>query len=483
MLYILILYMKLTFWGAARQVTGSMFLLELENDYRILIDCGLDVSREREHEDVFTDRPNMLFPFEPSMINLVILTHAHIDHSGNIPNLLEEGFEGQVLCTAPTEALTHLLLLDSAALHHRKLKSIHGGRRKSSRRIKNSDTAGLYLERQVEEAMEMFVTIPFNQKFKIKNGINVTFIPTGHLLGACNVLLEVEDKGETKRIGFSGDIGRKNYPLLQDPSPFPEVDYLVCESTYGDRRHECDRTPGEVLEDVIQRTCIDKPGRLIIPAFSVGRTQALLYTLNKLYAEKGLKPIKIFADSPLALKSTRVYEKFTKHLNEEAQEFFEEREELFDFSNLHYIENMKESRAVSDYKEASIIISSSGMVSGGRVEQHIRTNIQNPYCTILMIGYAAEGTLGHKLVRGDRSIRFNDKELPVMATIEKTDVFSGHGDLDDLVEFVRYQDQEKLKQIFLVHGDYDSMLGFRDTLREEGYKNIETPRKGQSYEL
>jgi metallo-beta-lactamase family protein len=475
--------MKLTFWGAARQVTGSMFLLELEDDYRILIDCGLDMNRGQE-EDILSERPdNFLFPFEPSMINLVLLTHAHIDHSGNIPNLYNEGFEGQILCTSATLALTQLLLEDAASLHHKKLKKIHSSRRSLGKKLRPLDTSGLYLERQVDEAIENFVTIPFNQKFRIKKGVDVTFIPTGHILGAANIVLEITENGEKKRVGFSGDIGRKNYPLLPDPQKFPEVDYLICESTYGNRQHIAEGKPEDILEEVIKKTCIDIPGRLIIPAFSVGRTQALLYTLNKLYTERGLPAIKVFADSPLALKSTKVYEKYTRLLNEEAQEFYEEKEELFDFSNLHYVENMKESRAISDYNQASIIISSSGMVSGGRVEQHIRNNIQNPYCTILMIGYAAEGTLGHRLISGEKTLRFNGKDLPVSARIERTDIFSGHGDLDDLIEFVEFQKPDKLKKLFLVHGDYESMVDFKTTLETRGFQQVELPKKGQSFEL
>lgn len=477
--------MKLTFWGAARQVTGSMFLLELDDDYRILIDCGTEMARDREEsaEINFKERQGLLFPFEPSLINLVLLTHAHIDHSGNIPNLIREGYEGQILCTSATYSLTKLLLMDSASLHRNKLKTIHGSRRSSKRSYQPPpDTSEMYLERHVDEAVERFVTIAFQQRFKVRHNMYVTFIPTGHLLGAANILVEIiEENGQTKRIGFSGDIGRHNYPLLPDPAPFPPVDYLICESTYGNRRHEAKGTPEDILADVIKRTCIDIPGRLIIPAFSVGRTQALLYTLNKLYSKNSIAPIKVFSDSPMALQSTQIHQKYVKLLNAEAQAFQEENEELFDFENLHYVENMEQSRAVSSYHEPCIIISSSGMISGGRVEEHIRKNIQNPYCTILMIGFAAEGTLGYRLTNGQKTLRIGNKEVPVLANVERTDVFSGHADLDDLLSFVKQQKPDQLQKLFVVHGEYDTMLAFKQTLEQEGFGQVEIPKRGQAY--
>ena len=479
--------MKLTFWGAARQVTGSMYLLELEDDYKILVDCGTDLDRQKSTNKDKVTVAYSIFPFEPSDIDVVLLTHAHIDHSGNLPNLIREGYEGQILCTAPTLPLTHLLLQDSAALNHRLLKQLHNGNGHGKRRSKKKpkiNPAELFLEKQVNETVEQFVTIAFNQKFKLTKGVSVTFIPTGHLLGAANIVIEVQENGQKKTIGFSGDLGRKNYPLLQDPHPFPEVDYLICESTYGNRRHKATGTPEEALAAIIQQACIDIPGRLIIPAFSVGRTQALLYTLNKLYTDHNFPPIKVFSDSPMAYQSTKVYQKFIKYLNKEAQEFYEENEELFDFENLIYVEKMKDSKAISNYNEPCIIISSSGMVQGGRVEHHVMTNISNPYATILMIGYAAEGTLGRKLLEGMRSIRLkNNDELPVLANIQSTDVFSGHGDRDDLTRFVKYQQPDKLRKIFLVHGEYKSMTDFHAHLIQEGYSQVEIPTWGQSYQL
>ncbi|MEI7585523.1 MBL fold metallo-hydrolase [Runella sp.] len=477
--------MKLTFWGAAQQVTGSMYLLELDGDYRILIDCGSDFESGKRALKENTPFPTALFPFEASGINLVLLTHAHIDHSGNIPNLYRDGYEGQVLCTDSTYALTAILLKDAAMLNQKRLNEINSAnaQRKRKKGKKKDLPKDLYLEKQVREALENFVPLAFNRRFRVADNCVVTFIPAGHLLGAAHIMIEVWEEGKKKTIGFSGDIGRKGYPLLLDPGQLPQVDYLICETTYGNRVHEKGSTPELALADVIRRTCVDIPGRLIIPSFSIGRTQALLYTLNKLYNDHNLPPIKVFADSPLAMESSKVYQRNVRMLNREAREFNEDNESLFDFENLIYLESSDASRAVSNHAEPCIIISSSGMVQGGRVEYHVAQNISNPYCTILMIGYCAEGTLGWRLLNGQTTLRIRGKEEQVLANIEKIDVFSGHGDQEDLVAFVRQQSPEQLKQIFLVHGEKPSMDSFKNTLESVGYDNIEIPEKGQTFEL
>lgn len=477
--------MRLTFWGAAQQVTGSMFLLELEDDYKILIDCGLDMDRHRKREEKNAPpASHRLFPFEASQINILLLTHAHLDHSGNIPNLFKEGFEGQIVCTSATSALSDILLSDSASLNYRKLKKYSNPKkRKAKDKYPVNQTDELYLQKQVDEALENFFPLNFLQRFRLKQGVYVTFIPTGHLLGAANVLIEAQEGDQKKSILFSGDIGRANYPLLQDPHTVPQVDYVVCESTYGARLHTADSSPEEEILRIVKEACVDMPGRLIIPAFSVGRTQALLYTLHKLAAAGKLPAIKIFSDSPLAFKSTKIYNKFIQQLNEEAQAFYKEHHTLFDFDNLIYVENMRESKAISNHKEPCIIISASGMVQGGRIEEHIKANISNPYATILMIGYATEGTLGYDLLHGKKMLKIARRQLEVAANIRSTDVFSGHGDQNDLLKFMHYQSPEKLKKTFIVHGEVSSMQIFQAKLHELGYKNVEIPAKGASFEL
>lgn len=464
-----------------------MYLLETEDDYRILIDCGSDLERSNGQTPptapITGGHATGFFPFEPSGIHLVLLTHAHVDHSGNLPNLYREGYEGQILCTEATYSLTELLLKDAASLNQKRINELNASKKKRVKDRQQQLQKDLYLDKQVRETMENVVPIQFNRRFRVNDSVDVTFIPAGHLLGAAHIVINVRENGERKSICFSGDIGRKNYPLLTDPAPVPQVDYLVCESTYGNRLHEDRKKPEEALADVIKRTCIDIPGRLIIPSFSVGRTQALLYTLNKLYTDYNFPPIKVFSDSPLALESTRVYEKNIRLLNADAREFYEENESLFDFENFQYLESAKASKAISNHYEPCIIISSSGMVQGGRVEYHVANNISNPYCTILMIGYCAEGTLGWRLLNGQSTLTIKGKEHAVMANIEKVDVFSGHGDRDDLMRFVGMQPAATLKQVFLVHGEYASMEAFQQALTEAGYANVTIPKKGDSFDL
>jgi len=464
--------MKLTIHGAARQVTGSMHLLEVGR-YKILIDCGLDYEKDRSIQS------NEDFPFNPAEIDVVVLTHAHIDHSGNLPTLVRLGFDGQILCTPPTADLTELLLLDSVSIFMHKA---HKNRKHKRGKYNNNTQQPLYLQKHVMDTVERFITIGFNRPFRINGDIELTFIPIGHLLGAAAAVFKVNDNGVEKSITFTGDIGRKNYPVLDDPQTLPDVDYLVTESTYGGRFHTNDKTVEQALIEHIERACIKEQGRMIIPAFSIGRTQSLVYSLNKIFTSGLLPPVKVFVDSPLATRSTEVFRKFHNLVNEEAQDFYRKRGDEFEFDNLTYVENLKDSRQVSDYFEPCIIISSAGMLDGGRIQDHLYHNIQNYYCTILFIGYCAKGTLGHRLLRGDPIVHIKDRELSVYATIKQTDVLSAHGDHADLLRTVKELDETRLKTVFLVHGETESMQAFADALEVEGYK-VTIPEKSVSYEI
>lgn len=463
--------MKLTIHGAARQVTGSMHLLETSG-YKILVDCGLDYEKDRSIQN------NENFPFDPADINLVILTHAHIDHSGNLPTLVRLGYPGQILCTAPTADLTELLLLDSVNLFMRKADK---GRKHRKGKF-NSGQQPLYLQKHVMDTMERMVTIGFNKPFRINDDIELTFVPVGHLLGAAAAVLKVKEIGIQRSIAFTGDVGRKNYPVLNDPEELPPVDYLVMESTYGGRRHTKDKSVEETLVETIDKVCIKEQGRLIIPAFSIGRTQSLVYSLNKIFSSGLLLPVKVFVDSPLASRSTQVFRKYHSLVNQEAQDFYQKSGDEFEFDNLTYVETLKDSRQVSNYFEPCIIISSAGMLEGGRIQDHLFYNIQNYYCTILFIGYCAKGTLGHRLLRGDPIVHIKDRELAVYATIKQTDVLSAHGDHDDLLNTVKQQNKARLRNIFLVHGEAGSMELLGSELENEGYA-VTIPEKGVTYEL
>jgi metallo-beta-lactamase family protein len=463
--------MKLTIHGAARQVTGSMHLLEI-GLYKILIDCGLDYEKDRSIQS------NEDFPFDPAAIDVVVLTHAHIDHSGNLPTLVRLGFNGQILSTPPTADLTELLLLDSVNIF---MNKVHKSRKRGKGKF-NTAAQPLYLQKHVMETMDRFVTIGFNKPFRITGDIELTFIPVGHLLGAGAAIFKINDQGTEKSIAFTGDIGRKNYPVLDDPQPLPPVDFLVTESTYGGRLHTKDKTVEQTLVEVIDKACVKEQGRMIIPAFSIGRTQSLVYSLNKIFSSGLLPPVKVFVDSPMASMATGIFRKYHELVNKEAQEFYRMQGDEFEFDNLTYVETLKDSRQISNYFEPCIIISSAGMLEGGRIQDHLFYNIQNYYCTILFIGYCAKGTLGHRLLRGDSIVHIKDRDLAVYATIKQTDVLSAHGDHDDLVNNVKQQDKTKLKNVYLVHGEESSMQTLADSLISDGYPVV-IPEKGVSYIL
>ena len=464
--------MELTVWGAAEQVTGSMHLLEF-NDYKVLIDCGLDYEKETYQEE------NQNFPFDPSTVDLVILTHAHIDHTGNLPTLVRLGFQGQVLCTPATADLTELLLTDAVNIFISKQKKAGRGK---GRRQHSSGPAPLYLQKHVNDTMERFVTIGFHKTFQFHEHASLTFIPIGHLLGAAAVVLEINDNGTMKKIAFSGDVGRKNYPVLVDPEALPEVDYLVLESTYGGKFHTKEESLEQKLIETINEACIKYPGRLIIPAFSIGRTQALVFSLNKIFS-KGLLPrVQIFVDSPMANFATDIYRKHHHLVNDEAKTFYNNQGDEFDFEALSYVTDKKESVTISNYHEPCIIISSAGMLEGGRIQDHLFHNIQNYYCSILFIGYCAPGTLGNRLLRGDPIVRLRGRDLMVYATIKQTDLLSGHGDQEDLLATVCTQRSEKLKHIFLVHGERKSMEQLNNALVELQYE-VTIAIKGKRYTL
>lgn len=450
--------MKITFWGAARKVTGSMFQLTMDDGYTILVDCGSDFS-----DPFYSYSP--AFPFEPSNIDVVLLTHAHIDHSGSIPALIRNGFIGQVITTAPTAELSELLFEDNASIFRSRTKI----------KIDPAKEAAM--------AADRFVPIAPNKKFALNEHVQVEFIPVGHLLGACSIHLTWKEKGHSKSILFSGDIGRKNYPLLLDPPAMPSSDYIVCETTYGNRIHSTDHPTEDFLEKIIRETCVDQAGRLIIPSFSLGRTQSLLYTLHKLSRAGRLPRIKVFTDSNLAAAGTRVYERFDSWMNPEAKRLKSKTDSLFDFDQLIHIRNFKDSKSISNYNEPCIILSSSGMIAGGKIQHHIRQNIQNPYCTILLVGYAVEGTIGHDLLSGKKTIQFKRKKIPVDARIVYTDLYSGHADQNGLIDYISSIENSKSKKVFLVHGESQSMKDFQKLLQEKGYSDVEMPERGMTYDL
>lgn len=457
-----------------------MYLLELEDGYRILIDCGFDLENGRRLEP----DGKSVFPFDPTTLNAVVLTHAHVDHSGNIPNLFKNGYEGQVISTLPTYYLSALLLRDSAHLNEKRINTRgnkRGGRKLNVKQL--VEQTEFYFEGHVTEALEKFFPIGYQRRFKLRPGVHLTLVQAGHLLGAAHVVFEIEEGGETKKIGFSGDVGRYNYPMLPDPVSLPQLHYLVSESTYGGRLHQEQRKPDEVLLDIIDRACVQKTGgKLLIPAFSVGRTQALLYELHKLSVSGKLPRIPIYVDSPMAIESIQIYQEMVKYANNEARALAAEEEDLFSFDQLEYVKRMGDSKALSNNYESCIIISASGMLDGGRIQTHLKTQLQNPNATVFFIGFVAEGTMGRSLLDGARAVTIDGRRVEVRATLEYSDVFSGHADEDGLVRFAKSQDPSKLKTLFLTHGDFVSMQALQSRLQDEGFY-VELPYKAQFFDL
>lgn len=464
--------MNLKFCGAARQVTGSMNLLRLDSGYQILVDCGL----KYERGDSLASNAN--FPFQPSSINLLILTHAHIDHSGNIPTLIKQGYSGKIICTEPTAALVENLLNDSV-----NVQLIESKNRRKGKKGKYQDAKSLYGQKDVRNTLEHIAVLGFHKKLRISHELTIEFYPAGHILGAASVLLEVTENGVTKRIGFTGDLGQTGSKIVVDPEPMPNLDYLVSESTYGSRLHKSTHSAEETLLEYIRKNCINNPGRLVIPAFSVGRTQAILFTLNQLYHKGLTKGITVFTDSKLGILSTKVHELYDNYLNEEARAFLLQFGSLFSFPDLRVLQTENEQKEPMYHSGPCIIVSSAGMVEGGRIQEHVRNNIQNPLCTILIAGYCAEGTLGYKLMQGQPSIHIRNKESMVYAKVTSTDVFSAHPDRDGLLAYYNKTNHPGLKRIFLNHGDGETIDTFGKYIASQGFNNYSIPFEGESYEL
>ena len=469
--------MKFISYGAARQVTGSMHLLELENGFRVLVDCGLDYETKKRS---LTDN-NRFFDFDIKSIDVVILTHAHIDHSGNLPNLIKQGYAGQILCTAPTYDFCCHLLMDSVNVQISELnKNNNKGKRRKPKATNSSDL--LYTQKDVMETLRRMVTFDFEKEIELAENIHFTFIPAGHILGAASVIFKVVENSKETRFGFTGDLGRVEANLVVNPMAMERLDYMVCESTYGGKFHHDTKSPEDILMDHIQATCIDKRGRLIIPAFSVGRTQAIIYSLHKLYKQGRFNNINVYVDSPLAIESTSIYAKYSDYLNEDAKTFLKQNGSLFDFPLMQEVENMRDSEAIINNYEPCIIVSAAGMVEGGRIVEHVYNNLQNPQSAILIAGYCAEGTLGWQLKQPDPYVTIRGKQVPKYCTISSTDIFSSHPGHQMLMDYVKMYDPKSLKKIFLVHGEENSLEAFKKALVEEGY-NAEITEKEMSYNL
>ena len=466
--------MKVKFIGATETVTGSKHLLITENGKQILLDCGLYQGMGKE-----TDGMNRELDLDAEKIEAVILSHAHIDHSGNLPSLVKQGFKGKIYCTEATFDVCEILLLDSAHIHENDIRFINKRRAK-----KNMEPVKpLYTVKDAEHCLKHFKPIPFNADFSITTEISLRFSEVGHITGAAAVNITATENNKTTRLTFSGDVGRYTDMLLKAPQPFPQADYIICESTYGDRLHEPNKDSESKLLNIVLNTCIEKKGKLIIPAFSLGRTQEIVFALDKL-KNKGLLPdIKTYVDSPLSTSATDIVRKHSECFNEELREYIKTDPDPFGFNHLKYIQESAVSKGLNASKEPSIIISASGMCDAGRVKHHLMHCISDQKNTILMVGYCSPNTLGARLLRGEKSVHIYGDIFEVKAEIESIHSYSAHADYSELIRFLSCQDKNKVKNIFLVHGETEAKVAFKEKLLAEAYKHVSIPVKTEQYYL
>ncbi|NDA60964.1 MAG: MBL fold metallo-hydrolase [Chitinophagia bacterium] len=466
--------MKISFHGATRTVTGSKHLITLRSGKQVLLDCGLFQGMGKETQPL-----NASFGFNPHEVDILILSHAHIDHCGLIPKLVKEGFAGPIYATPATKELSAILLEDSAQIQRDDTRFINKRRAKQGL----PPFEPLYDLSDASRALDLFETREYDKWVTVLPEVELMFTDAGHIIGSAAVHLRINENGKITRLTFSGDVGRYNDAILRAPAEFSQADYLILESTYGNRLHEeVSGVPDKLLE-WIEKTCIQKKGKLIIPAFSVGRTQELLYALNQLEVEHRLPAVPIYVDSPLSGEATALLKKYPQYFNKRIRKIMENDEDPFDFKGLHFIQEAEESKRLNELTQPCIIISASGMADAGRVKHHIMNNISNPATTILLVGYCEPRSLGGRLANGDREVKIFGEMYEVVAEVGEMRSMSAHGDYDDLCQFIACQDKKSIKTLFLVHGEYQVQEDFKAKLLRKGFPFIEIPDLHEQYIL
>ncbi len=465
--------MKIKFLGATREVTGSKHLITTNSGKKILLDCGMFQGKGME-----TDAANRNLGFEPHEIDYIIVSHAHIDHTGLIPYVYKNGFMGRVFCTPATKDLCSIMLPDSGFIQELDIKWYNKKLFKQGLPRVNP----IYTHSDAEQCMKIFTTVAYDHDFQIDEGIVLRFTNSGHMLGSAVVNLSITEDGKTTNIAYTGDIGRPRNRIVKPPVAFPQADILITEATYGNRIHEADRETELDLYNVINDTCVKRGGKLIIPSFSVGRTQEIVYMLNNFYNEGLLPKIDIYVDSPLSVNATEIFKQHKECYNDEIVENMKSDPNPFWFESLHYVKSVNESKVLNTTKKPCIIISASGMAEAGRVKHHIANSIEGSQNTIMMVGYCAPETLGARLQEKNLAeISIFGTVHPLNAKIERIESLSGHGDYIEMEEFISCQNKDELRNIFLVHGDYDAQKFYREYLMAKGYKNIEIPTNGDEF--
>lgn len=468
--------MKIQFLGAAREVTGSQHILKV-NSKKILLDCGLFQGKREE-----STKKNREFLVPPSDIDAVILSHAHIDHSGNLPNLTKQGFHGPIYATHATHDLCTHMLLDSAYIQEKESDYLRRRFEKKGKKPK-FPIEPLYTTDDATAALKHFVSFGYDHPFEVAPGVTASFRDAGHILGASIIVLLIDDR-ETKKqtiLVYTGDLGRKNLPILRDPTPIERADILIIESTYGNRFHANIADIEDTLAKLVNETA-KKGGKIIVPAFAVERTQEVIYHMHMLFERKLIPDIPIFVDSPLAVNVTEVFTSHPECFDKETwKEFINNQKNPFGFGRLKYITDVEDSKALNEAKGPMMIISSAGMCENGRILHHLKNNIGDPRNTILAVGYMAKDTLGRKLVDGMKVVNIFGEPYDVRAKVVMLDAFSAHADRSDLLDFI--SKIKGLKKIFLVHGEEEQQDALKKILIEEGYGDVETPERGQEFEI
>ncbi|MGC4036637.1 MAG: MBL fold metallo-hydrolase [Chitinophagaceae bacterium] len=460
--------MKIAFHGAARTVTGSKHLLTLKNGKKVLLDCGMFQGLGAE-----TDSLNREFGFDPRDVDVMILSHAHIDHSGLIPKLCKEGFGGKIFCTPATKELTAILLEDSGEIQEDDVK--FSNKRRAADGLPYLQP--LYTVQDAKNCFGQFNEIEYDQWFPVIDGVKAMFTDAGHIIGSACVHLQIQEDGKQTALTFSGDVGRYRDIILRSPADFPQADYIVMESTYGNSLHEQTFTTPDMLLQWIQKTCLAKKGKLIMPAFSVGRTQEILFALNQLGLENRLPALDYFVDSPLSIEATEVLKKYPQYFNKSIQKILQTDSDPFMFPGLKYIKTVEQSKMLNYRTDPFVVISASGMADAGRVKHHISNNIENSRNTILMTGYCEPTSLGGRLIAGAKEVSIFGVKHEVNAEIGAIRSMSAHGDYEDLSQWLAHQEERLVKKLFLVHGEYNVQLDFKQRLLKKGFFDVEIPER------
>jgi metallo-beta-lactamase family protein len=465
--------MKLQFFGAAQTVTGSKHLITTSKGTKILLDCGL-------FQGIGTQEMNQTFGFDPSEIDYMVLSHAHIDHTGLLPRLVSKGFRGPIFCTSATRDLAEILLGDSAKIQESDLERVNKRREKRGEPLLEL----LYDDDDVAQTLDQMRAMTYRETFDVCDEVSCIFTDAGHILGSASVHLKIKDNDNTIRLTFTGDIGRPNDKILKSPEKFPQADYIICESTYGDRMHPPAENVKKELLDIINKVCVQGRGKVLIPAFSVGRTQEIVYALDQLEEEGLLPKIPVYVDSPLSVKATGVMRNHKECYNVDILKYLRLGDgDAFGFANLTYISLKEDSMLLNDQLGPAIIISASGMAEAGRIKHHIANHIGDPNCAVLFVGYCSPEGLGGLLKAGKKEVRIFGTEYEVKCQIYIMDSFSAHADYNEIIQYLDCQNKNEVKSVFLVHGEFETQKAFKKRLQDIGWGNIEIPAMKDEFVL